>query len=230
MRLVTEEFIDESDLDEDFGRPERWTWPSDDSLSTTENIRRLGLAHRLLTLNARLPVINALTGLPRRVVVKVHWEVHGTAPTNGLLPYDTHWITKTATNCIHASLFMQAYLTIHDRINNREQVLLGQVFLKAFELYLESLRINANPTWRETTEPQLSIDRAYTISRQYHVGQVMFKPCKTCHSGFVAVRDIPVEYQLCPVCGIWPDPARWNIGKARAGRSSKDKDSPLATQ
>jgi hypothetical protein len=226
MRLVEQECIDEPDLHEDFGRQERWTQPSDDSLSTPENIRRLALAYKLLTLNARLPVISALTGLPRRVVVRLHWEVHDSAPVNGLLPYDANWITKTATNCIHASLFMRPYLIIHDRINSREQVLLGQVFLKAFELYLDSLRSNVNPTWRETTEPQLSIDRAYTISRQYHVGQVMFKPCETCHSGFVAVREVPVEYQLCPVCGIWPDPTRWNIGKARAGRLAGNKGSP----
>jgi hypothetical protein len=24
-----------------------------------------------------------------------------------------------------------------------------------------------------------------------------------------------LEYRVCPICGIWPDPARWSFGRSR---------------
>ncbi|MCZ7563117.1 MAG: flagellar transcriptional regulator FlhC [Burkholderiales bacterium] len=169
--------------------------------SVVNDARQVNLAIELITLGARLQVLEAETTLSRERLLRLYKEVQGKSPPKGMLPFSTDWFMTWQPN-IHASLFMNVhgYLVRHAETSGIEAT------VRAYRLYLENLRAGA-------LEPVLSFTRAWTLVRYFQSGMLTLVGCGRCSGQFVAhAYDLHERF----VCGLCHVPAR--AGKTKAAR------------
>jgi len=164
-------------------------------VSEGEQIQR---AISLIKLGARLQVLESETELSYERLLRLYKEVQGKSPSKGMLPFSTDWFMTWQPN-VHSSF----YLNIYDHLNKSSDIEEIDAVMKAFELYLEQLRIFA-------MEPVLSITRAWRLVRFVDAGMLCLTPCVRCGGKFVThTHELTGNY----VCGLCAPPAR--AGKTR---------------
>lgn len=161
-------------------------------------------AVELITLGARMAVLEAETNLSHERLVRLYHEVTGHSPSKGQLPYSTDWFTSWQPN-IHSSLFMN----IHESLNKASELDPVDVLIKAWTLYREETRILG-------AESQLSITRAWRLVRFVEADMLCLTRCTHCNGSFITHT-----HQYGPgfepfVCGLCLPPARAGKSK-RAG-------------
>ncbi len=168
----------------------------------------LGEAHQvkvaidLIEMGARLQLLQEETSLSRERLLRLYKEVRGTSPSKGMLPYSTDWFMSWQPN-IHSSLFME----IHQFLVRNAEIDGVQALITAYRLYLDQIE------GLESSEPVLSITRAWYMLRFFKAGMMQLVDCKECGGHFVThAGDLHLNY----VCGICHAPAR--AGKTNAAR------------
>ncbi len=121
--------------------------------SIVQEARDIQLAMELITLGARLQMLESETQLSRGRLIKLYKELRGSPPPKGMLPFSTDWFMTWEQN-IHSSMFCNAW-----------QFLLStglcsgvDAVIKAYRLYLEQC-----PAQDEA--PLLALTRAWTLVR-----------------------------------------------------------------
>ncbi len=179
--------------------------------SVINEAREIQLCIELITLGARLQLLQEETSLSRERLLRLYKEVKGVSPSKGMLPYSTDWFMSWLPN-IHSSMFMDIYryLTSNTGIKGIEAL------IKSYRLYLE--QAGAAPD----EEPVLSITRAWFMLRFFDAKLLQLTDCKECGGHFVVHAD-----ELCNHynCGICKPPSR--AGKTRK-TSQSEQDEILA--
>lgn len=100
--------------------------------SIVQEARDIQLAMELITLGARLQMLESETQLSRGRLIKLYKELRGSPPPKGMLPFSTDWFMTWEQN-IHASMFCNAwqYLLKTGLCSGVDAV------IKAYKLYLE---------------------------------------------------------------------------------------------
>ncbi len=103
--------------------------------SIVQEARDIQLAMELITLGARLQMLESETQLSRGRLIKLYKELRGSPPPKGMLPFSTDWFMTWEQN-VHASMFCNAwqFLLKTGLCNGVDAV------IKAYRLYLEQLR------------------------------------------------------------------------------------------
>lgn len=161
--------------------------------------RQIGLAIELITLGARLQLLETETTLSRERLLKLYKELRGVSPPKGMLPFSTDWFITWQPN-IHASLFMGIYrfLLQHAGVSGIDAM------IKAYQLYLQQM-----PPERGA-EPLLSLTRAWTLIRFFDSKMLTLVECSDCHGHFVShTFELHPRYR----CGLCHPPSR--AGKKR---------------
>ena len=70
--------------------------------------KQIQLATELISLGARLQVLEMNTNLSRERLVKLYKEIRGVSPPKGMLPYSEDWFMSWQPN-MHSSLFINIY-------------------------------------------------------------------------------------------------------------------------
>jgi flagellar transcriptional activator FlhC len=168
--------------------------------SILDEARQIERAVTLIQLGARLQVLESETDMSYERLLRLYKEVAGRSPSKGQLPFSTDWFMTWQPN-IHASLFMN----IHEYLN--KVALLSEIdtVIKAYQLYLEH-------TQTLSSEPLLSITRAWRLVKFMDNGMLTLTACKQCGGHFVTH---PHEVARHYVCGLCNPPAR--AGKGRTG-------------
>ncbi|MEQ1532416.1 MAG: flagellar transcriptional regulator FlhC [Sideroxydans sp.] len=164
--------------------------------------QQVRVAIQLITLGARLQLLQEETNLSRERLLKLYKEVKGESPSKGMLPYSTDWFISWQPN-IHSSLF----LDIHQFLVNNAGIQGVEALIAAYRLYLDQIE------GIEGNEPVLSITRAWFLLRFFKANMLQLIPCKTCGGHFVTHTD---ELHTHYVCGICHPPAR--AGKTRVAK------------
>ncbi len=175
------------------------------SKSIINEAHQIALAIELITLGARLQVLEVETSLSRERLLRLYKEVKGVSPPKGMLPFSTDWFVTWQPN-IHASLFMeiQRFLITNTRTRGIAAT------IKAFKLYLEHASIDA-------MEPILTFTRAWTLLRYFDSKLLELKSCKKCTGHFVVNSlDLHSHY----ICGLCAPPSR--AGKTRKSAVSAE--------
>ncbi|TDV27976.1 flagellar transcriptional activator FlhC [Paraburkholderia caballeronis] len=169
--------------------------------SVVLEVRQIALATELISLGARLPLLEAETSLSRDRLTRLYKEVRGESPPKGMLPFSADWFMSWQANA-HSSLFYNIFRVI--RGHDGAPI---QSIVKSYRLYLEHVQLHA-------VEPVLSITRAWTLVRYFAAGLLEGVACTRCGGHFVAHAHDPKSGF---VCGLCRPPARAGKRGRRAG-------------
>lgn len=169
--------------------------------SVVAEAEEIRLAVEMVSLGARMQMLEAETRLSRERLLKIYKEVRGMSPPKGMLPFSTDWFMAWQPN-VHASLFMAFFRFFEQQTELKG---LGAI-LKAYHLYLDHIE-------GQSLEPVLSLTRAWTLVRFFEADLLQQTPCSQCGGDFVAhTYDLHADY----VCGLCNMPSRAGKGKKAA--------------
>jgi len=181
-------------------------------MATRKSVAREGgdimLASAMISLGARLQVLEAETCLSHDRLTRLYREIRGCSPPKGMLPFSVDWFMTWLPN-IHSSMFYNVYRFMVSKANRRGV----QATIDAYRLYLENA--SAGQT-SEGGEPVLSFTRAWMLVRFFESGMLQLSTCKQCAGLFVAHAHDPQTNFVCAICR--PPP---RAGKTRAAGSKK---------
>lgn len=100
--------------------------------SIVQEAKDIQLAMELISLGARLQMLESETQLSRGRLIKLYKELRGSPPPKGMLPFSTDWFMTREQN-IHSSMFYNAYLFLM----KSGQCSGVEAVIKAYRLYLE---------------------------------------------------------------------------------------------
>lgn len=147
------------------------------------------LAMRLISLGARIQMLESETNLSRGKLIKLYKEIQGCPPPKGLLPFSTTWFMTWEPN-IHSSVFYNAYRFL---IKNSD--LSGvKAIIKAYQLYLEQC---PPPT---EGEPVLGLTRAWILVKFVESKVMQQSCCKGCQGRFITHAYQPRNTFICSLC------------------------------
>ena len=155
--------------------------------------KQIQLATELITLGARLQVLEMNTDLSRERLVKLYKEIRGVSPPKGMLPYSEDWFMSWQPN-MHSSLF----INIYNYITSNAEIESIDALIKSYKLYKEHIQVNQ-------LEKVLSLTRAWTLIRFVESGVLCIAPCVSCHGKFVVHS---LEIHSNHVCGLCNVPSR----------------------
>jgi len=168
--------------------------------SILEEAKDIERAVEMVSLGARMQMLEAETRLSRERLLRIYKEVRGMSPPKGMLPFSTDWFMAWQPN-VHGSLFMgfYEYFSLCDGVDRLSAV------IKAYHLYLDFIEA-------EAMEPVLSVTRAWTLVRFFDADLLQLATCVSCGGRFVAHAHDPVHDYVCGLCNM---PSR--AGKGRKG-------------
>ncbi|HJW54083.1 MAG TPA: flagellar transcriptional regulator FlhC [Burkholderiaceae bacterium] len=171
--------------------------------SVVTEAQEIQLAIELITLGARLQLLESETSLSRERLLKLYKELKGVSPPKGMLPFSTDWFITWQPN-IHSSLF----ISIHKYLVEHAQISGIQAIVKAYRLYLEQVECESN------AEPVLSLTRAWTLVRFFESKMLTTASCVECGGQFVVHRLDLHDHYTCGLCHM----------PSRAGKTKKAKE------
>jgi flagellar transcriptional activator FlhC len=172
------------------------------SKSVLQDSKQVERAAALITLGARLQVLESETNLSYERLLRLYKEVAGRSPSKGQLPFSTDWFLTWQPN-IHASLFQNTYeyLTKVSALDDIDAI------MKAFALYSEQIAACG-------LEPLLSITRAWRLVKFIDNQMLSMTKCSHCGGHFVTEA---YENSRNYVCGLCSPPARAGKGATVGG-------------
>ena len=157
--------------------------------SIIKEAQDIRLAMELISLGARLQMLESETQISRGRLIRLYKELRGCPPPKCMLPFSTDWFMTWEQN-IHASMFYNAY----EFLMNSGQCTGVDVIVKAYRLYLEQ----CPPAPGE--EPLLALTRAWTLVRFVESGMLQRSVCSCCSGSFVTYAHIPENSFTCSLC------------------------------
>ena len=171
--------------------------------SVVSEAQEIQLAIELITLGARLQLLESEVSLSRERLIKLYKELKGVSPPKGMLPFSTDWFLTWQPN-IHSSLFINIYNFLVEHAGATGV----QAVMKAYKLYLEQMPAAPGE------EPLLSLTRAWTLVRFFQSDMLNLACCDKCKGKYVVdTLDLNSGY----VCGLCHMPSR-------AGKTKKARD------
>ncbi len=157
--------------------------------SILHDIYESNIAMELISLGARMQVLESETSLSRRKLLKLYKELRGCPPPKGMLPFSEDWFMVWQQN-IHSSLFYNIWLYLQ----KTERCRPIEATLKAYRLYLEQC------PGKDGTKPILGMTRAWTLLRFVDCGIIQYKACSLCGGGFVVTKEVAKGQFVCSLC------------------------------
>lgn len=156
--------------------------------SIVQEARDIQLAMELISLGARLQMLESETQLSRGRLIKLYKELRCSPPPKGMLPFSTDWFMTWEQN-IHASMFCNAW-----QFMLKTGMATGvDAVIKAYRLYLEQCP-------QSDEGPLLALTRAWTLVRFVESGMLELDDCKSCKGSFINHAHQPVGSFVCSLC------------------------------
>lgn len=157
--------------------------------SIVQKYKEIQLAIRLISLGARIQMLESETNLSRGKLIKLYKEIQGCPPPKGLLPFSTTWFMTWEPN-IHSSIFYNAY---HFLVKHGTKPGIHTI-LKAYQLYLEQCPFAHNE------EPVLGLTRAWILVKFVESKVMQQSCCKECKGRFITHAYHPHNSFVCSLC------------------------------
>lgn len=151
-------------------------------------VKAIQLGIVLISLGARMQMLESETRLSRSRLLKLYKELQGVSPPKGMLPFSENWFMVWEHN-IHSSMFYNAYqfLSKHGRCHGVE------IVVKAYRLYLEQCP-------PQSGGPLLTLTRAWTLVRFVDSGILQLATCNYCGGRFITYAYQPASNFSCSLC------------------------------
>ncbi|RWA52950.1 flagellar transcriptional regulator FlhC [Cupriavidus sp. UYMSc13B] len=171
-----------------------------------QDVEQIRLAIEMISLGARLQVLESEVSLPRVRLIRLYKELCGVSPPKGMLPFSTDWFVTWRPNA-HASMLLGAYrfMTSRGGLDGIRAV------LSSYRMYREQLCATGEAS-------QLSFTRAWTLVRFYERGMLQLARCSDCGGEYVVQADDARHRYVCGLC----------LPPARAGKGRKPAPAALA--
>ncbi|MBL0907771.1 flagellar transcriptional regulator FlhC [Pectobacterium carotovorum] len=156
--------------------------------SIVQEAKDIQLAMELISLGARLQMLESETQLSRGRLIKLYKELRGSPPPKGMLPFSTDWFMTWEQN-IHSSMFYNAYSFL---IKNGQYSGVEAV-IKSYRLYLEQCA-------PQSDSPLLALTRAWTLVRFVDSGMLQLSSCNCCKGMFITHAHQPKNSFVCSLC------------------------------
>nr|WP_314268163.1 flagellar transcriptional regulator FlhC [uncultured Moellerella sp.] len=157
--------------------------------SIIQEAKDITLAIDLITLGARLQMLETETQISRGRLIKLYKEIKGYPPPKGMLPFSTDWFITWEHN-IHSSMFYNIYYYLTKSANETGIM----AVIKAYRLYLEQCPVE------EGEEPILGLTRAWTLIRFIDSNLLQLSACRCCKGHFVTYAHQPINSFICSLC------------------------------
>lgn len=157
--------------------------------SLLQEIEEVNIAMGLISLGARMQVLESETSLSRRRLLRLYKELRGCPPPKGMLPFSEDWFMSWEQN-IHSSMFYNIYLYLKQTESGRPI----RTLMKTYRLYLEQC------CSRTDEKPVLGLTRAWTLLRFIDCGIISRKACNVCQGGFVVTTEYIKNPFTCSLC------------------------------
>ncbi|SAI53511.1 transcriptional activator FlhC [Bordetella trematum] len=177
--------------------------------SVAQEADEILLASAMITLGARLQVLEAETNLSHDRLARLYREVRGCSPPKGMLPFSVDWFMTWLPN-IHSSLFYNVFSFLNARTPSKGI----RAIIDAYRLYLE--HVDQEPGAGKPAEPVLSFTRAWMLVRFFDSGMLQLSACRQCGGHFIAHAHDPQTDFVCAICR--PPP---RAGKTRAAAKAR---------
>ncbi len=159
------------------------------SKSIVQEVKDIHIAMELISLGARLQLLECETQLSRPKLIRLYKELRGRSPPKGMLPFSTDWYMAWEQN-IHASLFYNIFQVLKKSSESSDIV----IIIQAYHLYLEQ----CPPLEGEL--PLLTMTRAWTLVRFVNSGMLQMTPCNHCQGHFITYAHHPAYGFVCSLC------------------------------
>ena len=161
------------------------------SKSVSQEADEILLASAMITLGARLQVLEAETSLSHDRLARLYREIRGCSPPKGMLPFSVDWFMTWLPN-IHSSLFYNVYSFLNQRTEHKGI----RAIIDAYRLYLEHAAAESGGA----SEPVLSFTRAWMLVRFFDSDMLQLSPCRQCGGHFIAHAHDPQSDFVCAIC------------------------------
>lgn len=157
--------------------------------SIVQEAKDMQLAMELITLGARLQMLESETQLSRGRLTKLYKELRGCSPPKGMLPFSADWFMTWEQN-IHSSTFYNIYQFLCGYYHGVEAV------IKAYRLYLEQC------PQQPGEPPLLALTRAWTLVRFVDSEILQLSTCNCCGGMFITHAYQPPNSFVCCLCQL----------------------------
>ncbi|WP_459618364.1 flagellar transcriptional regulator FlhC [Bordetella sp. 2513F-2] len=178
--------------------------------SVSQEADEILLASAMITLGARLQVLEAETNISHDRLARLYREIRGCSPPKGMLPFSVDWFMTWLPN-IHSSLFYNVYGFLSSRTSSRGI----RAIIDAYRLYLEHVAGDEG----EAAEPVLSFTRAWMLVRFFDSGMLQLSPCRQCGGHFIAHAHDPQSDFVCAICRPPPRAGKTRAAKAKVAQA-----------
>ena len=180
--------------------------------SIVQEAKDIHLAMELITLGARLQMLESETQLSRGRLIKLYKELRGSPPPKGMLPFSTDWFMTWEQN-IHSSMFYNAY-----------SFLLKSGYCTGVEAVIRAYRFSLEqfPDLPKVP-PLLALTRAWTLVRFVDSGMLQLSRCNCCGGTFITHAHQPLNSFVCSLC----QPPSRAVKKRKLSPQSADITSQL---
>ncbi|EEB8600803.1 flagellar transcriptional regulator FlhC [Salmonella enterica] len=156
------------------------------SESVLQELEDIQLAVELISLGARMQLLEHTVSLSRGKMTRLYKEVRGTPPPKGMLPFSDDWFMIWENN-VHSSLFCNIFDCIKAQMPGESPV---KILIQAYRAYLK---------YAGNTET-LSLTRAWILRRFVDSGILSYTPCCQCGGKFITHVGEPEHGYQCVMC------------------------------
>ncbi|EDS7590105.1 flagellar transcriptional regulator FlhC [Salmonella enterica subsp. diarizonae] len=154
--------------------------------SILQELEDTRLAVELISLGARMQLLEHTIRLSRGKMTRLYRELRGTPPPKGMLPFSADWFMNWEHN-VHSSLFCNIFDYIKNQTPDESSI---KILIQAYRAYLKYAG-NA-----ET----LSLTRAWILRRFVDSRILSYTPCSKCGGKFITHAGEPAHGYQCVMC------------------------------
>ncbi len=136
------------------------------SESILQELEDTQLAIELISLGARMQLLENSVRLSRGKMTRLYRELRGASPPKGMLPFSADWFMNWEHN-VHSSLFCNIFDSIKKQSPGESST---KILIRAYRAYLK---------YAGNTEI-LSLTRAWILRRFVDSGMLDYTPCCKC--------------------------------------------------
>ncbi|HBZ9864070.1 TPA: flagellar transcriptional regulator FlhC [Salmonella enterica subsp. houtenae] len=156
------------------------------SKSILQDLEDTQLAVELISLGARLQLLEHTLSLSRGKMTRLYRELLGISPPKGMLPFSADWFMVWEHN-VHSSLLSNIFDYIKAQIPDEASI---KILIQAYRAYLK---------YAGSTEV-LSLTRAWVLRRFVDSGMLSYTPCCKCGGKFITHAGEPAHHYQCVMC------------------------------
>ncbi|EMX9647628.1 flagellar transcriptional regulator FlhC [Salmonella enterica] len=155
--------------------------------SLLKELHDTALAAELISLGARMQLLEHVVELSRGKMPRLYREIRGVPPPKGMLPFSADWFMSWEHN-VHASLFCNICDRMREQGQDESHI---RTLISAYRVYLK---------YTDEGTEVLSLTRVWLLMRFIDARMLCLTPCRECGGKFITYHGEPAYGYRCVMC------------------------------